>query len=277
MAKAKAKEGNEDPIETVAQEEKKAPKKKASKKEKTSDPTKKDFTGPRLHGKKYRLAASMIDQEKQYTLAEAVPLAKASSTVKFDASVEIHLNMSVDPKQADQQLRGIVALPHGTGKKLKIVAFVGEDKIKECKEAGAMEAGTTNLLEKITKGWLDFDMAVATPDQMKELGKIAKTLGQAGKMPNPKAGTVTPTPAKTIQEISKGQVEYRVDKDANLHNIVGKTSFDESKLLENVKTYLQAIMRAKPAGVKGNYINSITLATTMGPGIKVFPNEASAK
>jgi large subunit ribosomal protein L1 len=244
---------------------------------KKGDPTKKDFTGPRLHGKKYRTAQATFEREKLHSLDEAITLTKGTATTKFDSSVEIHINMGLDVKQADQQLRGIISFPHGTGKKVSIVAFVDESKVKECKQAGAIEAGTDTLMEKINGGWLDFDIAIATPDQMKHIGKIAKTLGQAGKMPNPKAGTVTPDPVKTIEEISKGQVEYRTDKDANLHNLVGKVSFSEDQLKENIKTYLKKISAAKPAGAKGTYINSITLTTSMGPGIKVLVSEASSK
>ena len=169
-----------------------------------------------------------------------------------------------------------MALPHGTGKKVRVVAFVSEDKVKEAKDAGAMEAGTEDLVKKIEGGWTDFDVAVATPDQMKDIGKIAKIIGQKGLMPNPKAGTVTPDAAKAIAEIQKGKVELRVDKDANLHNIFGKVSFGEEKLAENLKILTKAVVDAKPASQKGIYIKSMTLTTSMGPGVPVDVNKAMA-
>jgi large subunit ribosomal protein L1 len=217
-----------------------------------------------------------VDSEKLYTLEEAISLAKETSTTKFDSSVELHMNLGIDPKQADQQLRSTVALPHGTGKTVRVVAFVGDDKVKEAKDAGAIEAGSEDLIAKVEKGWLDFDKAVATPDMMKELGKIARTLGQAGMMPNPKAGTVTPDVGGAIADIMKGQVEFRNDKQGNLHNVVGKVSFDDKKLLENLQTYLKAVMDKKPSGVKGNFIKSMTLTTSMGPGIKLDSASATA-
>ena len=221
--------------------------------------------------KNYRAALEKIDPEKLYTLEEAIKLAKETATTKFDSSVEIHMNLGIDPKQAEQQLRSTVALPHGTGKVVRVVAFVGDDKVKEAKDAGAIEAGNEDLIEKVEKGWMDFDVAVATPDMMKNLGKIARLLGQAGLMPNPKAGTVTPEIAKVIGDVMKGQVEFRNDKLANLHNMVGKVSFDEKQLMENIQTYLKAIQEKKPQ-MKGTFIKSITLTTTMGPGIKLDVN-----
>ena len=225
-----------------------------------------------MKGKNYRAALEKIDPEAFYSLEGAIKLAKETATTKFDSSVEIHMNLGVDPKQAEQAIRATVSLPHGTGKTVRVVAFVGDDKVKEAKDAGAIEAGSKDLLEKIEKGWMDFDTAVATPDMMKELAKIARTLGQAGLMPNPKAGTVTPEIGKAVAEIMKGQVEYRNDKLANLHNVVGKVSFGEKELMENLQTYLKAVKDKKPSGIKGNFINSITLTTTMGPGIKLDVN-----
>lgn len=219
-------------------------------------------------GKKYRTAKEKL-QKESYTIDEAIPLLIETSVTKFDSSCEIHMKLGIDPKHADQTLRGTVMLPHGTGKKLKVVAFVPDEKVKEAKGAGAIEAGSEELVEKIAGGWLDFDVAVATPDQMKKIGKIAKILGQQGLMPNPKSGTVTPDPGKTIEEIMKGKVEYRNDKLGNLHNIFGKVSFGEEKLKENLNVYIKAIQEAKPSGVKGVYIRSTTLTTTMGPGIKL--------
>lgn len=228
----------------------------------------------KLHGKKYRAVAEKIDQNKIYSLTEAVKLAKETSTTKFDASVEIHVRLGINPKKTDQLVRSTVALPHGTGKLLRVIAFVDAAEANKIKKAGAIEAGDTELIEKINKGWLDFDVAVATPDMMKKIGKIAKTLGQKGLMPNPKAGTVTPDIEKAIAEIQKGKVEFRSDAYGILHNVVGKVSFDESKLLENIQTYLKAVLEAKPKAVKTNYLTSIALATSMGPGIKVEASSA---
>ena len=225
-------------------------------------------------GKKYRAAAEKVDPMKAYTLEEALKLAIETSTTNFDGSVEIHMNLGVDPKQAEQQIRSSVSLPHGTGKTVRVIAFVGDDKVKAAKAAGAIEAGSVELIDKIEKGWLDFDVAVATPDMMKELGKIARTLGQAGLMPNPKSGTVTPDIDKAVADIMKGQVEFRNDKLSNLHNVVGKVSFGSEKLLENAKVYLKAVHEKKPEKMKGNYINSLTVTSTMGPGIKVDVSEA---
>lgn len=227
-------------------------------------------------GKKYRAALEKIDRKKLYTLDEAVKLLEETSTTKFDGTAEVHLKLGLDPKQSDQMIRGTLALPHGTGKQVRVIAFVDEGKVKEAKSAGAIEAGSDDLIEKIHKGWLEFDVAVATPDQMKKLGKVAKTLGQKGLMPNPKAGTVSPEPAKTIEEIKKGRIEYKLDKEANVHNIFGKISFGAGKLAENLKVYLKTIQEVRPSAVKGNYINSITVTSTMGPGIKINPNEVTA-
>ncbi|MFH1720033.1 MAG: 50S ribosomal protein L1 [Patescibacteria group bacterium] len=221
------------------------------------------------HGKKYREAADLIEKDRLYSLEEGIALLKKTSTTKFDSSVEVHMNLGVNPKHADQMVRATVPLPHGTGKEVRVVAFVNDDHVKEAKAAGAVEAGNEDLIEKITKGWLDFDTAVATPDMMKNLAKIAKTLGQKGLMPNPKAGTVTLEIGTAISEIKKGKVEFRTDKLANLHNIFGKVSFDEAKLVENLKTYLKAINDIKPATLKGTYIKSISLSTTMGPPVRL--------
>ncbi len=221
------------------------------------------------HGKKYRAALEKIEADKLYTIEEACALLKETSVTSFDGSAELHLNLGIDPKQAEQQLRSTIALPHGTGKEVRVVAFVGDDKIKEATDAGAIKAGSEDLIADIEKGWLDFDVAVATPDMMKSLGKVARTLGQKGLMPNPKAGTVTPDVAKTIAEIKKGKVEFRNDKFGNLHNIMGKVSFTPEQLAENVKTYLKVILEHKPKDLKGTFVKSITLTTTMGPAIKI--------
>lgn len=220
------------------------------------------------HGKKYQEASNLV-KKKSYDVKEAVELLVKTNTVKFDASAEVHVRLGIDPKQADQVVRTTVSLPHGTGKKLKIIALVTDDKVKECKEAGASEAGMDELIEKIGKGWLGFDMVVAMPEVMKSLGKVAKILGQKGLMPNPKSGTISPEPTKVIKELTKGKVEFRNDKLGILHNVFGKISFGEEKLQENLETYLKAVQEAKPSGVKGVYVQNITLASTMGPGVPV--------
>ncbi len=221
------------------------------------------------HGKKYLSAVQKIEQGKFYTLEEAAKLVLETSTVKFDGSIEVHMKLGIDPKQAEEQIRSTVSLPHGTGRTVRVVAFVSDEKVKDAMGAGAIEAGNADLIEKIEKGWLDFDVAVATPDMMKDLAKIARVLGQAGLMPNPKSGTVTTDIVRTVDEIRKGQVEFRNDKLANLHNVVGKVSFGSEKLLENIRAYLKAVLDKKPEKMKGNYVLSVTLASTMGPGIKV--------
>jgi len=228
------------------------------------------------HGKKYKESLSALDKEF-YSVDEAVLLVKKTSKTKFDATAEIHMNLNVDPKHADQNLRGTVALPNGSGKEVKVVAFVDESQIKACKEAGAVVAGTTELLDKIEKGWLDFDVAVADPSQMKDLGKIAKTLGTKGLMPSPKAGTVTVDCPKAIKEIKKGKIEFRIDKLSNIHAIFGKVSFEADKLKGNLLAVIKAILDVKPASVKGIYINSITATSTMGPGLKIDVNAAVAE
>ncbi len=224
------------------------------------------------HGKKYTAALAKVEAGKLYPLSEAAALVKETSTTKFDSSIEIHLNLGIDPTQAEQMLRSTVALPHGTGKKVRVVAFVTDDKVKEALDAGAIEAGSNELIEKIEKGWLEFDTAVATPDMMKNLARVARQLGQAGLMPNPKSGTVTPNISGVIADLIRGQVEFRNDKQGNLHNIVGKASFDAKKLEENIASYLKAVSEKKPAAVKGTFINTITLCASMGPAVKVEVN-----
>ena len=218
------------------------------------------------HGKKYRDAKALVDKQA-YTLDEAVELLKKTSTTKFDATAEVHLKLNVDPKQADQNIRSTVSLPNGTGKEVRVIAFVDEGGVKAAKAAGAVEAGTAELIGKIEKGWLEFDVAVADPSQMRELSKIAKTLGTKGLMPNPKAGTVTPDISKAIEEIKKGKVEFRVDKLSNVHTVFGKISFDAAKLKENLVAVLKAILDVKPASIKNVYITGISITSTMGPGI----------
>lgn len=220
-------------------------------------------------GKKYIAAAKKLEGVGAVGMEEAVKLLKDTAVTKFDSTCEIHIKLGVDPTHADQLVRSTVALPHGTGKTLRVIAFVADDKVKEAKDAGAIKAGLEELIEEVSKGFLDFDVAVATPDVMKNLAKIAKTLGTKGLMPNPKAGTVTTEITKTISEIKKGRVEYRTDKLAQIHQIFGRVSFTEEQLNENLKTFLKAIVDSKPATVKGSYITSINVATTMGPGIKL--------
>jgi len=220
-------------------------------------------------GKKYVAAKQLLEGKEAFAVSEAMKLLTETSTTKFDASCEVHVRLGVDPKHADQQVRATVSLPHGTGKDVKIIAFVGDDKVKECTAAGAIKAGNEDLIAEIEKGFLEFDIAVATPDMMKNIGKIAKILGQKGLMPNPKAGTVTPNPVEVINELKKGRVEFRTDKLANLHNTFGKVSFGADKLEENFKEYIKAVKAAKPSGAKSTYMRNISVSTAMGPGIKL--------
>jgi len=228
-------------------------------------------------GKKYLSAVKQLEGVETCDLKEAAALLKKTAVTKFDSSCEIHIRLGVDPTHAEQMVRATVSLPHGTGKTIRVVAFVAEDKIKEAKAAGAIKAGMEDLVEEISKGFLDFDIAVATPDAMKNLGKIAKILGPKGLMPNPKAGTVTMDIGKTISEISKGRVEFRTDKLAQIHQIFGKASFTEEQLAENLKSFLRAVVDAKPTGIKGSYIENISVATTMGPGIRLDLSKVMAE
>lgn len=220
------------------------------------------------HGKKYRAVSDKLPKAP-ISLEEAIKLLPETSTTKFDASAEIHFKLNIDPRHADQNIRIPVGLPNGTGKEVRVVAFCEDDKVKEAKGAGAIEAGLEKLIEKISEGWTDFDVAVAEPAAMKSIGKVAKILGQKGLMPNPKAGTVGPDVAKMVEEIKKGKVEIRNDKAGNIHVLFGKVSFGDAKLLENVKVIVSAVMDAKPASVKGGYVQSVHLTTAMGPSIKV--------
>jgi large subunit ribosomal protein L1 len=221
------------------------------------------------HGKKYLEVTKLIDPNKEYSLEEAIDLLIKTSITKFDASCEMHLNLAVDPKFADQMVRSMVSLPHGIGKEVRVIAFVTDDKVKSALAAGAVKAGLDDLMEEVTKGFLDFDVAVATPDVMKNLGKIAKVLGPKGLMPNIKSGTVTEDVTKTIEEMKKGKIEFKTDKQGIVHSIFGKVSFGKEKLLENANALLKAVLEAKPSGVKGTYIKSIFLTTTMGPSVKI--------
>lgn len=219
-------------------------------------------------GKKLRAAVAKI-QRKPYGLKEAVELVKKSAYAKFDESVDLALRLGVDPKQSDQMVRGTTVLPHGTGKKLRVLVFAKGEKEQEAREAGADYVGADDLIEKIKGGWMDFDQAVATPDLMASVSKLGKILGPRGLMPNPKAGTVTFELGKAIAEIRKGRVEYKIEKAGIVHVSVGKVSFDAQQLYDNAHTILESIIKAKPASSKGRYLKSVTLSSTMGPGIRL--------
>ena len=221
------------------------------------------------HGKKYVDSAKLIDRLTQYDPQEAIALAKQTAKAKFDETIEVSARLGVDPRHADQQVRGAVVLPHGTGKKVRVLVFAKGDKAKEAQEAGADYVGDEDLVKKIqTENWFDFDVCVATPDMMGVVGRIARVLGPKGLMPNPKSGTVTMDVTKAIHEIKAGKVEYRVDKTSIVHVPVGKVSFGVDKLEENLNTLMDAIIKAKPAAAKGTYIKSLVISTTMGPGVK---------
>jgi large subunit ribosomal protein L1 len=228
------------------------------------------------HGKGYNAALSKFDRVTRYPLEEGLKLVQETKRAKFDETVELAVRLGVDPKQADQNIRGTVALPHGMGKAVRVVAFAKGDKVKEAEDAGADFVGSDELIKKITEGWLDFDNAVATPDMMGAVGRIGKILGPRGLMPNPKTGTVTMDIAKAVKEIKAGKLEFRVDKAGIVHIPVGRASFSEEKLIENARAVLTAILRAKPASAKGNYIQGVTVSTTMGPGIKIDVNQVRA-
>ena len=221
--------------------------------------------------KKYRAALELIDSSKIYTIEEAVALVKKTSTVKFDATVDLSFRLGIDPKKADQQVRGTIVLPHGNGKTKVVLAIT--DKTEEALAAGADYAGGKEMLEKIQKeNWFAFDALVATPNMMGEIGKLGRVLGPKGLMPNPKTGTVSPDIAKAVKDIKAGKVEYRVDKEANMHVSVGRVSFEEAKLVDNVNALTEAIVKAKPAACKGTYIKNAVIHTTMGPSIKITFN-----
>ncbi len=224
------------------------------------------------HGKAYRKVADQIDRTKLYGPFEAITLAKSSSPVKFDATVEVAMRLGVDPRKADQMVRGTVNLPHGTGKTARVIVFAAGDKAKEAEAAGADVVGSDELVARIQEGWLEFDAAIATPDQMAKIGRIARILGPRGLMPNPKTGTVTMDVTKAVTEIKGGKITFRVDKHSNLHLVIGKASFTETQLVENYAAALDEVLRAKPSASKGKYLRKVALATTMGPGIPVDPN-----
>jgi len=223
------------------------------------------------HGKNYRSARSQIDREQLYSPVEAIRMLKSFPAAKFDESVEVHLNLGLNVRHAEQQLRGTLMLPHGTGRESKVAVFAEGDKAREAQEAGADVVGTADLAKQIEEGFDDFDVAIATPDQMSVVGKLGRILGPRGKMPNPKTGTVTMDVAKAVSDAKAGKLEYRTDRGANVHVTIGKKSFDERQLVENYSALLEEIMRAKPAAAKGRYIKTATLTSTMGPGIHVDP------
>ena len=223
-------------------------------------------------GKKYVEASKLVDRTKLYAVTEAIELVKKTNTTKFDATVEVAFRLGVDPKKADQQIRGAVVLPNGTGKTQKVLVFAKGEKAKEAEAAGADYVGDTDYIAKINQGWFEFDVIVATPDMMGEVGKLGRVLGPKGLMPNPKTGTVTFDVDKAVKEIKAGKVEYRVDKSANIHVPIGKVSFDDQKLLENFSTIYETMMKVKPAAAKGTYMKNVAVSSTMGPGVKVDPS-----
>ena len=220
-------------------------------------------------GKKYKAVAEKIERMKFYSLEEAVPLLKEMGTTKFDETVELSANLGVDPRHADQQVRGTVVLPHGTGKKVKVLVLARGEKEKEAAEAGADHVGAEEYIPKLREGWMDIDVIIATPDLMAEVGKLGRILGPKGLMPNPKSGTVTFDVGKAVKDVKAGKIEYRVDKGSNIHVPVGKLSFEEQKLLENIKVLVVELLRAKPAVAKGRYLKSMSLSPTMGPSIRL--------
>ena len=222
-------------------------------------------------GKKYRAAVKAIEPGAHYPPAEAVKLVKANSTSRFDGTVEAHLRLGVDPKHADQMVRGSVTLPHGTGKKRRVLVFATGEKAREALEAGADHVGGEDLAKKIQEGWLDFDVTLATPDMMGMVGRLGKVLGPRGLMPNPKAGTVTFDIAKAVKDIQGGRIEYRVDKTGIIHTSIGKVSYTDDQLRENFAALMDAVVRAKPASAKGQYLRSVYLSPTMGPSVPVDP------
>ena len=227
-------------------------------------------------GKKYQEAAKLVEADKLYEVAEAFELVKKIVTAKFDETVEVAVKLGVDPKHADQQVRGAVVLPHGTGKTKNVLVFAKGEKAKEAEAAGADIVGAEELVQKIQGGWTDFDVAVATPDMMGLVGRLGKVLGPRGLMPNPKVGTVTLDVTRAINEIKAGKIEYRTDKAGNIHAPIGKGSFESAKLLENFQTLIETLNKAKPSAAKGQYMRAITVSTTMGPGIKINPTRATA-
>ena len=224
------------------------------------------------HGKNYRNFRAQIDRERLYSPAEAMRMLKDAQTAKFDESVEAHFNLGLNVRHAEEQLRGTLMLPHGTGREARVAVFAEGEKAREAEEAGADVVGSADLAKRIEEGFTDFDVAIATPDQMGNVGKLGRVLGPRGLMPNPKTGTVTMDVGKAVSEAKAGKLEYRTDRGANVHVTIGKKSFDERQLLENYAALVDEIMRAKPSAAKGRYIKKVTVSTTMGPGIQVDPN-----
>ncbi len=223
------------------------------------------------HGKKYQEAAKLVDRNRLYDPKEAIELARKASYTNFDETVELHLHMNLDPRHADQQVRGVALLPHGLGKRVRVLVFTQGEAVRIAEEAGADHVGGDDLVKRIEEGWLDFDVAIATPDVMGKVSKLGKTLGRRGLMPNPKSGTIVPPQdlPRVIGDARKGRVEFRMDRTAIIHLPVGKLSFDDDKLLENMATVVETIMKARPSGAKGQYVRSASLTTSMGPGIKL--------
>jgi len=222
--------------------------------------------------KNYRKVAELVQKDRLYSPVEASRLAKQTSITAYDSTVEVAMRLGVDPRKADQMVRGTISLPHGTGKTVRVIVFATGDKAAEAEAAGADVVGSDDLIERIQGGFLDFDAAIATPDQMAKVGRIARILGPRGLMPNPKTGTVTTDVAKAVTDIQGGKINFRVDKQANLHMIIGKASFDEKQLVENYAAALDEVLRSKPPSAKGRYLQRVTVSTTMGPGIPVDPN-----
>lgn len=223
------------------------------------------------HGKKYEEASKLIEPHKEYDPKEAIALVKKTSFVKFDETVEAHMHMGLDPRHADQQVRGVAILPHGLGKQVRVLVFTQGDGLKIAQESGADFVGCEDMIKKIEEGWLDFDVAIATPDVMGKVSKLGKILGRKGLMPNPKSGTIVPPPdiARAINESKKGRVDFRLDKTAVIHVSIGKASFDDNKLIDNLSTLIETVVKAKPRGAKGQYMKSLSVSTSMGPGVNI--------
>lgn len=230
------------------------------------------------HGKRYLEAVKLVDRAKAYPPAEAIGLVKETANAKFDETVELHIRTGLDPRHADQQLRGIALLPHGLGKTVRVLVFAQGEAVRAAEEAGADYVGGDELIKRIEDGWIDFDVAIATPDMMGRIGRLGRILGRRGLMPNPRSGTVVPMEdlPKAISDARKGRVEFRVDRTAIIHVPIGKASFPDEALLENMGTLMDAVVKGKPSGAKGQYLRSVTLASTMGPGVKVDVNAATA-